>query len=291
MQIEFCALNCSFLTVQIVQQWCRKENVTIKTLLKALKKMERMDVVKSAIPNILADCKNVGTVDAEDLKLLTTTRTIWTTQDLRAERENPNADLKNYDGVVLYDMTDAAFAHHFISRMREIGYDMFDINLDLPIGMLENAEQTDIISKRCKTVMLICSEAYFEKKEPLFLTEIARMKSIKVVPIIYDTQSRIKNMPYSIDIFVKAVYDPKRYNFWEKMELSLEESLGTKKVLTPATKAMNFRPEQEEEDEPGSSSQRGVVSGDQLLSTPPDHDPNSSKGPFKKLKKVFQKAC
>ena len=48
--------------------------------LKALKKMERMDVVKSAIPNILADCKNVGTVDAEDLKLLTTTRTIWTTQ-------------------------------------------------------------------------------------------------------------------------------------------------------------------------------------------------------------------
>ena len=66
--------------MQIVQQWCRKENVTIKTLLKALKKMERMDVVKSTIPNILADCKNVGTVDAEDLKLLTTTRTIWTTQ-------------------------------------------------------------------------------------------------------------------------------------------------------------------------------------------------------------------
>ena len=75
-------LNCSLSTVQIVQQWCRQEGevVTIKTLLEALKKMERMDVVKSAIPNILADCKNVGTVDAEDLKLLTTTRTIWTTQ-------------------------------------------------------------------------------------------------------------------------------------------------------------------------------------------------------------------
>ena len=302
MQIEFCALNCSFLTVQIVQQWCRKENVTIKTLLKALKKMERMDVVKSAIPNILADCKNVGTVDAEDLKLLTTTRTIWTTQDLRAERENPNADLKKYDGVVLYDMTDAAFAHHFISRMREIGYDMFDINLDLPIGMLENAEQTNIISKRCKTVMLICSEAYFKKKETLFLTEIARMKSIKVFPIIYNT---ITNMPDSIGMIVKAVYDPKHYNFWEKIVSSLAESLGTKKVLTPATKAMNFRPEQEEEDEPGSSSQSGgvsgdlistyqvssaSVSGDQLLPTPPDHDPNRSKGPFKKLKKVFKKA-
>ena len=97
-------------------------------------------------------------------------------------------------------------------------------------------------------------------------------------------------MPDSIGMIVKAVYDPKRYNFWEKIGAVLEESLGTKKVLTPATKAMNFRPEQEEEDEPGSSSQRGVVSGDQLLSTPPDHDPNSSKGPFKKLKKVFQKA-
>ena len=42
--------------------------------------MERMDVVKSATPKILADCENVGIVDAEDLKLLTTTRTIWTTQ-------------------------------------------------------------------------------------------------------------------------------------------------------------------------------------------------------------------
>ena len=210
-------------------------------------------------------------------------------QDLKAQRENPKADLKKYDGVVLYDMIDADFATHFVRRMRTIGFDMFDTNLDLPIGMFENAYSTDIISQRCKTVMLICSEVYFKKKETLFLTEIARMKSIKVFPIIYDTQSRIKNMPYSIDIFVKAVYDPKRYNFWEKMELSLEESLGTKKVLTPATKAMNFRPEQEEEDEPGSSSQRGVVSGDQLLSTPPDHDPNSSKGPFKKLKEVFKK--
>ena len=77
-------------------------------------------------------------------------------------------------------------------------------------------------------------------------------------------------------------------NFWEKIGAVLEESLGTKKVLTPATKAMNFRPEQEEEDEPGSSSQSGgvsgdlistyqvssaSVSGDQLLPTPPpDHN-------------------
>ena len=192
-------------------------------------------------------------------------------------------------------MTDADFAHHFINRMRTIGFDMFDTNLDLPIGMFENAYSTDIISQRCKTVMLICSEAFFAKKETLFLTQIATLnsikKNIKVFPIIYKPQVQIKNMPDSIGMIVKAVYDPKRYNFWEKMELSLEESLGTKKVLTPATKAMNFRPEQEEEDEPGSSSQRGVVSGDQLLSTPPDHDPNSSKGPFKKLKKVFQKAC
>ena len=68
--------------MQIVQQWCRQEGevVTIKKLLEALKKMEREDVVKSATPKILADCENVGNVDAEDLKLLTTTRTIWTTQ-------------------------------------------------------------------------------------------------------------------------------------------------------------------------------------------------------------------
>ena len=68
--------------MQIVQQWCRQEGevVTIKKLLEALKKMEREDVVKSATPKILADCENVGIVDAEDLKLLTTTRTIWTTQ-------------------------------------------------------------------------------------------------------------------------------------------------------------------------------------------------------------------
>ena len=68
--------------MQIVQQWCRQEGevVTIKKLLEALKKMERKDVVNSAIPKILADCENVGIVDADDLKLLTTTRTIWTTQ-------------------------------------------------------------------------------------------------------------------------------------------------------------------------------------------------------------------
>ena len=120
--------------------------LTLNTKLKqnlTLKKMERMDVVKYAIPKILADSENMGIVHSEDLELLTNKRTIWTTQDLNAERENPDTDLKKYDGVVLYDITDAAFAHHFISRMREIGYDMFDINVDLPIGMLENARPHD----------------------------------------------------------------------------------------------------------------------------------------------------
>ena len=128
-------------------------------------------------------------------------------------------------------MIDADFATHFVRRMRTIGFDMFDTNLDLPIGMFENAYSTDIISQRCKTVMLICSEAYFKKKETLFLTEIARMKSIKVFPIIYNTQSQITNMymPDSIGMISKAVYNPKHY-------LSRDE-----KVLTPATKAMKFR--------------------------------------------------
>ena len=141
-------------------------------------------------------------------------------------------------------MTDADFAHHFISRMRTIGFDMFDTNLDLPIGMFENAYSTDIISKRCKTVMLICSEAFFAKKETLFLTQIATLnsikKNIKVFPIIYKPQVQIKNMPDSIGMISKAVYNPKHYNFWDKIVSSLS-SLGTKRVLTEATKKMDFR--------------------------------------------------
>ena len=73
-------LNCSFSTAQIVHQWSH-QGVTIKKLLEALKKMEREDVVQSAIPKILEDCENVGTANAQDdLRLLTTTREIWTYQ-------------------------------------------------------------------------------------------------------------------------------------------------------------------------------------------------------------------
>lgn len=72
-------LNCSFSTAQIVHQWSH-QGVTIKKLLEALKKMEREDVVQSAIPKILEDCKNVGTANAQDLELLTTSRNIWTIQ-------------------------------------------------------------------------------------------------------------------------------------------------------------------------------------------------------------------
>ena len=42
--------------------------------------MEREDVVQSAIPKILEDCENVGTANAQDLELLTTSREIWTYQ-------------------------------------------------------------------------------------------------------------------------------------------------------------------------------------------------------------------
>ena len=160
-------------------------------------------------------------------------------QDIRDQLENPSKPLKKYDVVVLYDETDAAFAEHCVNRMRNIGFDVFDTNRDVPIGMIEHACSAEIISKRCKNVMLICSEAFFNNKANSLMTQIATFQSeCKVFPIIQNSKTRIRNMPPGIGLIAKAVYDPhpNHYNFWEK----IMKSMRTHKVLTEATKKMDF---------------------------------------------------
>ena len=63
-------------------------------------------------------------------------------------------DLQKFNIYMLYDDSDQLFANWMIERLENFGFSVFDPNRDMRIGMIEHANNTDIISRRCEQVIL-----------------------------------------------------------------------------------------------------------------------------------------
>ena len=116
---------------------------------------------------------------------------------------------------MLYDDSDQLFASWMIERLEKLRFSVFDPNRDMRIGMIEHANNIDIISRRCEQVILICSNAIFHSKNKRFLTDIAVQTRMNkdgrekyfILPVIYKNET-IKNMPEAVNMISKAKYLP-----------------------------------------------------------------------------------
>ncbi|KAG5679273.1 hypothetical protein PVAND_008852 [Polypedilum vanderplanki] len=132
-----------------------------------------------------------------------------------------------YDALVIYSDKDIEFASELIERLEKVGFLLCAKDRDLLPGLsFESDAMLNLLSKRCKKLIVIISKAFLQSPMQIFMTNFAQALGIenkqrKIIPCLLEPC----DLPQMLRYCFRLDYyrNNKLFDFWEKLEVSLKE--------------------------------------------------------------------
>ncbi|XP_021188437.3 myeloid differentiation primary response protein MyD88 [Helicoverpa armigera] len=215
-------------TTEILQIWQKDHTATVGQLLSYLELLDRYDVYDDLCDDLKESIKR--------------REIIVNRQNQIAINNNNNDDQKvfsaityddapgyeqHYDAFILYAKEDKHFVDELINRMTAAGFQLCTEDRLQAGHMTPYAPVAQLISERCKRIILVCSPEFLSSQANTFYRDYAQAVSIesshhKIIPIMYRECQLPSHLAFYHKLYYNELEDRALYDFWLKLRQSLE---------------------------------------------------------------------
>ncbi|KAJ8725358.1 hypothetical protein PYW08_003541 [Mythimna loreyi] len=218
-------------TTEVLEIWQKDPTATVGQLLSHLEHLDRYDVyddlyddLKEAITRgeLLMNRQNQIAINNNNINHSNDKDKV--TSSITYDDE-PGFE-QHYDAFVLYAKEDKKFVDELLTRMTAAGFQLCTEDRLQAGHMTPYAPIAQLISERCKRIILVYSPEFLSSQANTFYRDYAQAVSIesryhKIIPIMY----RECQLPSHLAFYHKLYYNEDEramYDFWLKLKQSLE---------------------------------------------------------------------
>lgn len=220
-------------TTEVLEIWQKDQTATVGQLLNHLERLDRYDVyddlyddLREAIKRreLLVNRQNQIAINNNNNNINHSNDEEKVFSPITYD-DVPGYE-QHYDAFVLYAKEDKKFVDELLARMSAAGFQLCTEDRLQAGHMTPYAPVAQLISERCKRIILVCSPEFLSSQANTFYRDYAQAVSIessyhKIIPIMY----RDCQLPSHLAFYHKLYYNEDEramYDFWLKLKQSLE---------------------------------------------------------------------
>jgi len=209
---------------QLVEEWKRKENATVRHFFNILKELDRYDVIDDNRERIGIDIKDADlqlTSKGLSVRTVESTvagcETVLTYDDIVSLRNGK--PLARYDALVLYAEEDVDWVLDMVAVLEGQGISVCLLQRDVVAGTMELEAMSRLVTQRCTKVLVVISPDFFNS-ENKFYSMLAQSEAImrntsNYIPLIY---REVEELPSHTKILYEMLHKLRlNHWFWERL--------------------------------------------------------------------------
>ncbi|KAJ8723009.1 hypothetical protein PYW07_004189 [Mythimna separata] len=220
-------------TAEVLEIWQKDPTATVGQLLSYLEHLDRFDVYDDLYDDLKEAITREGPLNNRQNQIAINNNNNNISHSVDKEKvtssitydDEPGFE-QHYDAFVLYAKEDKKFVDELLTRMGAAGFQLCTEDRLQAGHMTPYAPVAQLISERCKRIILVYSPEFLSSQANTFYRDYAQAVSIessyhKIIPIMY----RECVLPSHLAFYHKLYYNEDEramYDFWLKLKQSLE---------------------------------------------------------------------